>query len=184
MSLLLGAEYSSGSSSSDDETVVAKAQGPIKPKCIALPSVDDIFVQTEKPKFLKKPTRDETSVVVFDIEEKKDKASTTFTTATRSEEIPLLVPEMLVNDRIADRNNVLNKNDMPAHMNAIYKYEEHDERNVQRQGQTKSNNPPKRKAMDAKERVKAQRLKGQAGIGSDFKTWKSETEMKLRQQFD
>lgn len=37
---------------------------------------------------------------------------------------------------------------------------------------------------DAKERVKQQRVKGQAGIGSDFRAWKSETEMALRQQFD
>lgn len=35
-----------------------------------------------------------------------------------------------------------------------------------------------------KDKVKAQRLKGQAGIGSDFKTWKSDGEMLLRQQFD
>ncbi|POM59656.1 hypothetical protein PHPALM_31575 [Phytophthora palmivora] len=42
----------------------------------------------------------------------------------------------------------------------------------------------KREKRDAKERVKNQRVKGQAGIGSDFRSWKSETEMALRQQFD
>ncbi|EEY59602.1 uncharacterized protein PITG_12177 [Phytophthora infestans T30-4] len=42
----------------------------------------------------------------------------------------------------------------------------------------------KREKKDGKERVKNQRLKGQAGIGSDFRVWKSETEMALRQQFD
>lgn len=36
----------------------------------------------------------------------------------------------------------------------------------------------------AKDRVKRQRLNGQSGIGSDFKTWKSEEEMKQRQQYD
>ncbi|KAE8891166.1 hypothetical protein PF005_g25472 [Phytophthora fragariae] len=41
----------------------------------------------------------------------------------------------------------------------------------------------KREKKDAKERVKNQRVKGQAGIGSDFRGWKSETEMALRQQF-
>ncbi|EGZ26385.1 hypothetical protein PHYSODRAFT_258645 [Phytophthora sojae] len=41
--------------------------------------------------------------------------------------------------------------------------------------------PPKREKKDAKERVKNQRVKGQAGIGSDFRGWKSETEMALRQ---
>ncbi|GMF44713.1 unnamed protein product [Phytophthora fragariaefolia] len=42
----------------------------------------------------------------------------------------------------------------------------------------------KRDKKDPKERVKNQRVKGQAGIGSDFRGWKSETEMALRQQFD
>ena len=36
----------------------------------------------------------------------------------------------------------------------------------------------------AKERTKQQRLKGQSGIGSDFREWRSEEEMKMRQQFD
>ena len=36
----------------------------------------------------------------------------------------------------------------------------------------------------AKDRVKRQRLAGQSGIGSDFKTWKSEEEMRQRQQYD
>ena len=36
----------------------------------------------------------------------------------------------------------------------------------------------------AKDRVKRQRLSGQSGIGADFKTWKSEEEMRQRQQYD
>lgn len=48
----------------------------------------------------------------------------------------------------------------------------------------KSGLPNKREKLDGKERVKAQRVKGQAGIGSDFRHWKSETEMAMRQQFD
>lgn len=36
----------------------------------------------------------------------------------------------------------------------------------------------------AKDRVKRQRISGQSGIGADFKTWKSEEEMKQRQQYD
>ena len=35
-----------------------------------------------------------------------------------------------------------------------------------------------------KERAKHQRLSGQSGIGSDFRTWRSDEEMHLRQQFD
>jgi hypothetical protein len=36
----------------------------------------------------------------------------------------------------------------------------------------------------AKERVKKQRLTGQSGIGDDFRSWRSEEEMRNRQQFD
>ena len=46
---------------------------------------------------------------------------------------------------------------------------------------------PKQKEVEkdtAKDRVKRQRLSGQSGIGSDFKTWKSEEEMRQRQQYD
>jgi hypothetical protein len=35
-----------------------------------------------------------------------------------------------------------------------------------------------------KDRVKHQRLAGQSGIGSDFREWRSEEEMSLRQRFD
>jgi hypothetical protein len=40
------------------------------------------------------------------------------------------------------------------------------------------------KREGAKDKVKHQRLAGQSGIGSDFKTWKSEAEMVERQQYD
>lgn len=46
---------------------------------------------------------------------------------------------------------------------------------------------PKKKEIEkdtAKDRVKRQRLSGQSGIGTDFKTWKSEEEMRQRQQYD
>ncbi|KAJ0408704.1 hypothetical protein P43SY_001928 [Pythium insidiosum] len=42
----------------------------------------------------------------------------------------------------------------------------------------------KRERSTVKDRVKGQRQRGQAGIGADFRAWKSETEMHLRQQFD
>lgn len=34
------------------------------------------------------------------------------------------------------------------------------------------------------DRVKKQRSSGQSGLGSDFRTWRSEDEMRQRQQFD
>jgi len=42
----------------------------------------------------------------------------------------------------------------------------------------------KRAADKAKDRVKQQRLAGQSGIGADFRVWRSEEEMRMRQQFD
>lgn len=38
--------------------------------------------------------------------------------------------------------------------------------------------------VTAKERVKQQRIAGQSGIGSDFREWRSEEEMRMRQQYD
>ena len=38
--------------------------------------------------------------------------------------------------------------------------------------------------VNAKDRVKHQRLNGQAGVGEDFRVWRSEEEMRQRQQFD
>lgn len=38
--------------------------------------------------------------------------------------------------------------------------------------------------VNAKERVKQQRLNGQSGIGENFKVWRSEEEMRLRQTYD
>ncbi len=35
-----------------------------------------------------------------------------------------------------------------------------------------------------KDRVKRQRLAGQSGIGEDFRSWRTDEEMRLRQQFD
>ena len=46
---------------------------------------------------------------------------------------------------------------------------------------------PKQKEVEkdtAKDKVKRQRLSGQSGIGADFKTWKSDEEMRQRQQYD
>lgn len=34
-----------------------------------------------------------------------------------------------------------------------------------------------------KEKMKRQRLKGQSGIGDHFRTWRSDAEMKMRQEY-
>lgn len=53
-------------------------------------------------------------------------------------------------------------------------------------GPVKRDRPDKEKTekMTAKDRVKRQRMKGQAGIGDDFRVWRSEQEMAMRQQYD
>ncbi|KNC77070.1 hypothetical protein SARC_10463 [Sphaeroforma arctica JP610] len=52
------------------------------------------------------------------------------------------------------------------------------------EGAKKSGQVDQEERLSGKERVKRQRLAGQSGIGEDFKGWKSEGEMLLRQQFD
>lgn len=44
--------------------------------------------------------------------------------------------------------------------------------------------PSQLRSKKAKDKVRQQRLKGQSGIGSDFRTWKSDAEMVMRQQYD
>ena len=41
-----------------------------------------------------------------------------------------------------------------------------------------------KKTVAFKDRAKHQRLSGQSGIGADFRTWRTDEEMALRQQFD
>lgn len=46
-------------------------------------------------------------------------------------------------------------------------------------------NPAEKPAhTNYKDKVKRQRLSGQSGIGEDFRTWRTDEEMALRQQFD
>jgi hypothetical protein len=46
-------------------------------------------------------------------------------------------------------------------------------------------NPSEKPAhTNYKDKVKRQRLSGQSGIGEDFRTWRTDEEMALRQQFD
>jgi hypothetical protein len=51
-------------------------------------------------------------------------------------------------------------------------------------GRTQAQTQSSSSKESAKDRVKRQRLAGQSGIGSDFKTWRTDEEMTLRQQFD
>lgn len=48
----------------------------------------------------------------------------------------------------------------------------------------KKRDAPKHQNSEAKARVKQQRRAGQSGIGDDFRIWRSDEEMRLRQQYD
>ncbi|KAF0682852.1 Aste57867_25039 [Aphanomyces stellatus] len=178
---LLGAEYSDSSSSDEEVPAPKKVDAPAPKSSIALPPVDDIFKETKAPSFLQKATTKD--IETFDIDE---------------ETLTKLPP------RPVERSAVVREEDVPASsggVSAIYQFPGlNDEERVPRrtkhlpkQRMNNNNGNPKRKAdhggasgdkTSGKERVKQQRLKGQSGIGSEFKTWKSETEMKMRQEFD
>lgn len=163
MSFLLGNEYASSSESdSEEETtspqVNAEGTEQRKPSAELLPSADSVLssVTASKASFLppKSTASEIKSVKSFDLLKERE--------------------EQRVQEEKEERAR---KEDEDAAQAA--------------QGTRKRPPPPatatqpvKKEKKDGKDRVKGQRLKGQAGIGSDFRGWKSETEMALRQQFD
>ncbi|OQR84326.1 hypothetical protein THRCLA_23087 [Thraustotheca clavata] len=159
---LLGEEYSDSSSSEDESPQVV-----ISKPAIALPSIDDVFETTIKPKFLEKPTT--ATVEAFDIEE----------------QVEIATDE---NDGEDEKAAALAEDETQLRIiNSIEVFPGLTETMDEKAQTYTKKYLAKRKAETkntGKERVKAQRLKGQSGIGNDFRTWKSETEMQLRQQYD
>ncbi|OQR84768.1 hypothetical protein ACHHYP_12975 [Achlya hypogyna] len=180
---LLGAEYSDSSSSSEDEAPARASGRTTKAPAIGLPSVDEVFAATQRPTFLDKPTV--ASMEVFDIEERPKERD--------NEEASGDLEQPLENDEPASPGpRIVNSIEVFPGLSSPTRAMP-----VKRQrGQPASLNGAsagtKRKAegnkdgnkVSGKDRVKAQRLRGQSGIGSDFRGWKSETEMQLRQQYD
>ncbi|KAF4027516.1 hypothetical protein GN244_ATG12296 [Phytophthora infestans] len=166
MSFLLGDDYASSSDSESDEETITRQTADQEAESPAqlLPSVDSVLssVSASTASFLppKYGAKAQSTVKSFD-----------------------LLDEEETRQRDQERQEREQENDQRRQKEAS---------ETRRMGRKRPPPPEvatkqqlaKREKKDGKERVKNQRLKGQAGIGSDFRVWKSETEMALRQQFD
>ncbi|CAI5732469.1 unnamed protein product [Peronospora destructor] len=164
MSFLLGDDYASSSSESESDreesvTTRKEANSDKKPLTQLLPLADSVLssVAASTASFLPPNTRAklQSSVKSFDLIAEQETQRQEKEKEEREQHPKVQRVETSRNDR-------------------------------KRQMQETASSEPliKREKKDAKERVKSQRLKGQSGIGSDFRGWKPETEMALRQQFD
>ncbi|CAM9573990.1 unnamed protein product [Ascophyllum nodosum] len=146
-----------------------------------LPSVDDLFRSTAGPDFLSAPGAGKEFVVKTLQKKKAEKSDLSSFSTTVSPATP-------GGSSNPDRESYKRERGMGAAATAV--------------GVKKSKGgalgpagpPVDRKAGDtdknekgkvtAKDRVKEQRLKGQSGIGPDFRVWKSDLEMTMRQEYD
>lgn len=171
MSFLLGDAYDSSSSSSSSdsdresdhaqETVLSSKQSVDAPPPVVLQSADSILadVSASAASFLAPTSAQSAAIVELDVFKENERAKA-----------------LQAVERAAERQSRREKFPSPHDMVTTAK---------KRVRAPEADVPlVKKDKVDAKERVKAQRTKGQAGIGSDFRSWKSETEMSMRQQFD
>ncbi|CAI5745824.1 unnamed protein product [Peronospora destructor] len=160
MSFLLGDDYASSSSESEESVTTRKeANSDKKPLTQLLPSADSVLssVAASTASFLPPNARAklQSSIKFFDLIAEQETQRQEKEKEQRERQSEVQRVETSRNDR------------------------------KRRMQETASSEPlMKREKKDAKERVKSQRLKGQSGIGSDFRGWKPEAEMVLRQQFD
>ncbi|CAM9449003.1 unnamed protein product, partial [Ectocarpus fasciculatus] len=141
-----------------------------------LPSVSDLFSSTAGPDFLNAPGAGQDFVVKAMKKEKKKQAAAEATT-----------DDPTANAAGAAAATAKRERDVAAGVGGTAVGVK-----KPKGGAAGPAGPPvdKRKAaggkekISAKDKVKGQRLKGQSGIGSDFRTWKSDLEMTMRQQYD
>lgn len=166
MSFLLGDAYDSGSSSgsasdaeSDHEHTTAPAakRSVDAPPPVVLPSASSVLanVGASTASFLAPKSAQSATIVEIDVFKENERAKA-----------------LEAAERAAERQSQREKFAPPQDVSG------------KKRSRAPEAPPAKKDKLDAKERVKAQRTKGQAGIGSDFRSWKSETEMSMRQQFD
>ncbi|KAL3662549.1 hypothetical protein V7S43_012403 [Phytophthora oleae] len=168
MSFLLGNDYassSSGSESDEEETIASQLDNKESEDQEAgavqlLPSADSVLssVSASTASFLppKSSAKAQTTIKSFNLIEERKKE-------LQDEENEAHVQKEA--ERVAETRRIERKRPRPTELTTRLEAAKHEKR-------------------VAKERVKNQRVKGQAGIGSDFRGWKSETEMVMRQQFD
>jgi hypothetical protein len=146
---------SSGSDAEDSDVEEPKKKAaPVT----SLPSADDMFADTSIPNFLDQKTTAEPVIVPI---KSKESANPLPSKQTEPDDSQLRAE--------AEKKRARNEDAEIDRLKASVAATEAKK---------------KQKIGNAKDRVKGQRLKGQAGIGSDFKTWKSDAEMVMRQQFD
>ncbi|CAM9940607.1 unnamed protein product [Sphacelaria rigidula] len=171
-------EESSEEEEGEDEgqtgTATAGSRKQTSTGVLALPSVDDLFSSTAGPDFLSAPSAGQEFVVKAMKKKTKSKPSPmSSSNADRS----ITASEKRGRD-IGVGVGV--GTGLPADIKKP------------RGGGVGPTGPPPEKGkkgaagdkISAKEKVKGQRLKGQSGIGSDFRVWKSDLEMTMRQQYD
>jgi len=165
--------YESGSEthSSDNEPTAKKnlKKQTVKELPRILPSASEIFAKTnslETPSYLKSNVL-EFSVPTFSKKRKE------FEESPHSVPTPASLPPVPLNIPAPK------KMDMPS---KFEKTRENKRSNIKGPNAKQSENMDDK--TTAKDRVKRQRLRGQSGIGSDFKVWRTDEEMVLRQQFD
>lgn len=144
-----------------------------------LPSVDDLFSSTAGPDFLKAPGAGQEFVVEAMQKKKAEKgehhpSSSTVVSATKSN------AEIDGNKRGRGTGGVETAVGIKKPKGTVGPVGPPVERKAAEGGTGKDG----KGKITAKERVKGQRLKGQSGIGSDFRVWKSDLEMTMRQEFD
>lgn len=176
MSFLLGGEYASGSSSASDASDAEDERQHVEnvgendgeegsgaePEVTSLPAADSVLdsVTSASASFRAPRVNGATSarpVRAFDLLEEEEKLRQKQKESDQAPE-PEQQPPPRKRPRVSPNDNGKKK---PATAST----KDQDKRG-------------------AKERVKNQRVRGQAGIGSDFRSWKSDAEMAMRQQFD
>jgi hypothetical protein len=163
MQSLLGAYGGSDDSDSADDSAddsAVKPDSKEQKKRIALPSASAVFSSTAVPSFL---------------DQKKDE--------------PIIIPTKKREKNVVTAAIISNSTTHKMEADKDDKKRSRDAENAEIQAlkmrkRASVVDSSKKTRPTAKDRVKGQRKKGQAGIGSDFRHWKSDAEMVMRQQFD
>lgn len=163
---------SSGEEESEDDNTKNAASSRAGSNAV-LPSVDDLFSNTAGPDFLTAPGAADGDFVVEAMKKQPPKTKTDASGGAASCSGAKRGREAGAEGHFGDASSSLSGVKKPK--GGVV--------------EPTAENSKKKKAgvgekISAKDKVKNQRLKGQSGIGSDFRVWKSDLEMTMRQQYD